>query len=601
MRRFIICLIALRFPLSAAAAPDVSEFAQSPEWLKLLHYYKNFGSYKGLIHTQDFYISPDGRYNPEAELKAEIAEFATGESKCRFPARFNLLKDNGFVSGDLADCKEYQEFIKDVQPNGVTLLFTDAYMNNPASMFGHTLVRIDTARKGTQMLAHGSNFGVTSGADTGLAFILKGLFGGYDGKYSFNPYWTIINTYNNIENRDIWEYGINLTAEEQLKFVNHLYEMQEARIQYFFLTKNCSYMILELLEAVRPSLDLSSNYNYYAIPMDTLKTVRDVPELVGDINYRPARYTKIKYQLKQMSSEQYAAFRKGIKEHDYKMPNLSETEQRQVLDTLYQYYQYRYTKGEMELKEYRQNSFAVLRKRSALSAAEELKPEGYDPSLSHGSAQVSFSGGVYNHKSFEQVTIRPAYTSLTDNNEGLIRGAGVRVTEIIGRYYNQNHKLVLQRFTGLAIYSLMPMDRVFMPYSYKTDFSLVREFNPQNEKEGTVGNIEFGIGKTLGLTERFWLYGMIDVHGQYGGLIPNNYWVGAAPEIGMYADFSPVRIHLAAEQTFATAKFGNRLQYKADVALGITRDLSLNFEFNASHNKRGHNQQEWLTAVKYSF
>ena len=468
-------------------------------------------------------------------------------------------------------------------------------------MFGHTLVRIDTARKGTQMLAHGSNFGVTSGADTGLSFILKGLFGGYDGKYSFNPYWTIINTYNNIENRDIWEYGINLTAEEELKFVNHLYEMQEARVQYFFLTKNCSYMILELLEAVRPSLDLSSSYNYYAIPMDTLKTVRDVPELVGDINYRPARYTKIKYQLKQMSSAQYAAFRKGIKEHDYDMFYLSETEQRQVLDTLYQYYQYRYTQGEMELKEYRQNSFAVLRKRSNLPAAEELKPEGYDPSLSHESAQISLSSGVYNHKSFEQIMIRPAYTSLTDNNEGLIRGAGVRVTEIIGRYYNQSHKLVLQRFTGLAIYSLMPMDRVFMPYSYKTDFSLVREYNPQNEKDGTVGNIEFGIGKTLGLTERFWLYGMIDVHGQYGGLIPDNYWVGVAPEVGVFADFSPLRLHLAAEQTFATAKFGNRLQYKADVAFGINKDISLNFEFNALHNKRGHNEQEWLTAIKYSF
>ena len=601
MRRFFSLFFACLFPLSAAAAPDVSEYAQSTQWLKMLHYQKTFGSYKGLVRDAEFYISPDGRYNPEAELKAEIAAFEKGDDKCRFPARFNLLKAEGFIGGDLNDCKEYQEFMHDIRPAGITLLFTDAYMNNPASMFGHTLVRIDTARKGTQMLAHGSNVGVTSGADTGLPFILKGLFGGYDGKYSLNPYWTIINTYNNIENRDIWEYKLNLTEEEQLKFVNHLYEMKDARIQYFFLTKNCSYMILELLEAVRPSLDLSSRYNYYAIPMDTLKTVREVPGLVGEINYRPARYTKIKHQLKQMNDAQYAAFIKGINEHDYEMPELSEVEQRQVLESEYQYYQYRYTKGETELKEYRHNSFAVLKKRSKLPAAEELKPEGYDPSLSHGSFQMSVGGGVYNHKSFEQIMIRPAYTSLTDNNEGLIRGAGVRVTEIIGRYYNQSHKLVLQRFTALGIYSLVPIDRVFWPYSYKTDFSLVREYNPQNEKEGTVGNIEFGIGKTLGLTERLWLYGMIDVHGQYGGLIPDNYWLGLAPEIGVFADFTPFRVHLAAENTFATARFGNRLQYKADVAIGITKNLSLNFEYNASHNKRGHNQQEWLTSFKAAF
>lgn len=601
MRRFFSLFFIFMFPLSVAVASEVSDLAQSVEWLKLLHYQKSFGSYKGLIKNEDFYLSPEGRSNPEAELTAEITAFRSGDDKCRFPARFNLLKDKGLVSGNLDNCKEYHEFMKDVRPAGVTLLFTDSYMNNPASMFGHTLVRIDTARKGTQMLAHGSNFGVTSGADSGLPFILKGLFGGYDGKYSFNPYWTVINTYNNIEHRDIWEYKLNLSEEEQLKFVNHLYEMQEARIQYFFLTKNCSYMILELLEAVRPSLDLSSHYNYYAIPLDTLKTVREVPGLVGEINYRPARYTKIKHQLKNMSGDQYTAFRKGIKEHDYDMPELSEEEQYQVLDSEYQYYQYRYTSGDMELKEYRKNSFAVLRRRSQLPAAPELKPEGSDPSLSHGSFQMSVGGGVYNHKSFEQIMIRPAYTGLTDNNEGLIRGAGVRVLETVGRYYNQRHRLVLQRFTGLAIYSLVPVDRVFWPYSYKTDFSLVREYNPQNEKEGTVGNIEFGIGKTLGITDRLWLYGMINAHGQYGGLIPDNYWLGLAPEVGIFADFTPFRVHLAAENAFATARFGNRLQYKADVAIGITKNLSLNFEYNASHNKRGHNQQEWLTSFRAAF
>lgn len=601
MRRFIICLIALFFPLSAVAAPDISEFAQSADWLKLLHYHKSLGGYNGLIRNKKFYLAADGRVNPKAELKTNIEMFQSGNKKCDFPARFNLLKENGFVSGDLTDCTEYQKFLQDVQPNGVTLLFTDAYMSNPASMFGHTLVRIDTARKGSQMLAHGSNFGADSGNETGIPFILKGLFGGYDGKYNLSPYWTVINTYNNIENRDIWEYKLNLTDDEQIKFVNHLYEMQNAEIQYFFLTKNCSYMILELLEAVRPSLELSKNYNVYAIPLDTLKTVREVPALVSEINYRPARYTKIKHQLGQMSPAQYAAFRKGIKEHDYDMPNLSEQEQREVLESEYQYYQYKYTAHDMELKEYRKNSFAVLRRRSQLPAAEESKPTGTDPSLSHGSYQLAVSGGVYNHKSFEQFIVRPAYTGLTDNNEGLIRGAGIRVLETTLRYYNQRHRAVLQRFTGLAIYSLVPADRVFSPYSYKTDFSLVREYNPQNQKEGTVGNIEFGIGKTLGLTERFWFYGLINAHGQYGGLIPDNYWLGVAPEVGIYADFSPLRFHFAAEDTLATARFGKRLQYKADIAVGITKNWSLNFEYTTAHNKRGHNQEEWLTALKWSF
>ena len=601
MRRFFSLFFACLFPFSAVAAPDISEYAYSKEWLKLLHYHQSFGHYKGLVRTEKFYVSPGGRTDPQAEMEAEIKAFENGMEKCRFPARFNLLKDKGLVSGDLTDCEEYQKFLQDIRPDGITLLFTDAYMSNPASLFGHTLIRIDTARKGTQMLAHGSNFGANSGTDTGVSFIVKGLFGGYDGKYSLSPYWTIINTYNNIENRDIWEYKLNLSDEEQLKFVNHLYEMKDADVQYFFLTKNCSYMILELLEAVRPSLELSRHYNYWAIPLDTLKTIRKVPNLIGEINYRPARYTKIKHRLKKMNKEQYAAFIRGIKEHEYDMPELSEEEQRQVLETEYQYYQYRYTAREMELKEYRKNSFAVLRRRSVLKTAAEDKPEGFDPSLSHGSFQVAVSGGVYNHKSFEQITIRPAYTALIDDNSGFIRGSGVIVAETRWRYYNQSHKLVLQRLTGLSVDSLVPADRVFLPYSYKTDFSLVREYNPQNNDEGYVANVEFGLGTTLGLTERVYLYGLMKFRSQYGGFIPDNYWLGAAPEIGVFTDFSPLRLHFAAENTFATARFGNRLQYKAEAAVGINKDLSLNFEYNASHNKHGHNQQEWLASVKLNF
>ncbi len=600
---FRLFLIFYLFFLSAAVAraDNLSNYAYSNEWIKLLHYHKKSDSYIGLINAKSFYISPDGRTNPEVELRAEIAAFQNGKSKCDFPARFNALKKQNLISGNLSNCSKYQQFLHDTQPNGVTILFTDAFMNNPASMFGHTLVRIDTARKGTQMLAHGSNFGADSGMDSGIPFILKGLFGGYNGKYNLSPYWTIINTYNNIENRDIWEYQLNLTAEERLKFVNHLYEMKSAEIQYFFLTKNCSYMILELLEAVRPELDLTKHYNYWAIPLDTIKTIRKVPNLVGKINYRPARYTKIKHQLQQMNPAQYAAFLKGVNEHNYDTPDLTETEQSQVLESEYQYYQYVYTSGKMELKDYRKNSFAVLRKRSALPTPQAPTVEAQDPSLSHGSFQLSFSGGIQNHKSFEQINIRPAYTGLTDDNYGLISGAGVRVFETAWRWYNQKHKLVLQNFTALNIYSLVPADRVFSPYSYKADYSLQREYNPQNQTEGYVANLEFGIGKTLRITKHCWLYGLLNANGQYGGFIPDNYWLGLTPEVGVFADFSPLRIHLSAENTFATARFGNRLKYKADIAVSLNKNLSLNFEYFTSHNKRGHNSQEWLSAFKWSF
>ena len=602
MRRLSIYIFFLLFSFGAHAQ-TISDYAHSPQWLKLLHYRGSDGSYQGLVNSTEFYVSPDGRDNPEAEMQAEIDAFSAADNtqKCNFPARFEWLKEQGLITGDLKNCTDYQQFMEDVQPNGVTLLFTDAYMNNPASMFGHTLVRIDTARKGTQMLAHGSNFGVTSGADSGLAFILKGLFGGYDGKYFLNPYWTVINTYNNIENRDIWEYQLNLTKEEQLKFVNHLYEMQDKRIQYFFLIKNCSYMILELLEAVRPELDLTSDYNVWAIPLDTLKTVKSVPNLVGNVHYRPARYTKIKAQMENMSAQQYEAFLTAIKDHNYDMPQLNEQEQAVVLETAYQYYQYVYIAKEMELKEYRRNSFAVLRKRSAMPPVAEKELQGEDPSLAHDSAQIAFSAGINRHQSYEEITIRPAYTDLMNNNFGLIKGAGVKVLESSWRYYNQHHKLVLQNFTGLSIRSLVPSNRVFSPYSYTTDMSLRREYNPQTLDEGYVANIGFGLGKTYALADSLRLFGIVQAGGQYGGFLPHNQWLGLTPEVGLFSNFERFRLFAAASYRLTPYKSADRLMYRAGASYDITRNLGLEISYEADFNDRGHHREQFTTALRYAF
>ncbi len=600
LRKFFLILIVFLYPFTARAGEN---YAESTEWIKLLHYKSSaFGGYKGLVANDKFYTDKNGRYNPKSEMETEIKLFNEGDDiKCEFPARFEWLKEKGLVKGDLTGCKDYQSFMNDVKPDGITVLFTNAFMSNPASLFGHTLIRIDTSRKGTQMLAHGSNFGANSGDDSGPVYAFKGLVGGYYGGYVISPYWDVINTYNNIENRDIWEYHLNLTHKEQIMFVNHLYEMKDALIRYFFLSKNCSYMILELLEAVRPELNITKDYNYWAIPLDTLKTIKEVPDLVDSVNYRPARYTKLRAQLEAMDEAQYNAFYEGITEHNYDMMELSEEQKPLVLESEYQYYQYIYTAGDMELKEYRKNSFAVLRKRSSMPQAKEIKPKGQDPSLSHASAQIMLGGGVYDHQSFEQINIRPAYTALTDDNWGLIKGAGISVMEAQLRYYNQTHKTVLQRLTGLKIASFVPADRIFSPWSYISDFNVHREYNPSNNLDGYVGEMIFGMGKTYALSDWFWVYGILSAKGQYGGFITGNQWIGATPEIGVFNDFGIFKTNFGAEKNFATRKFGNRLVYKAEASVSFNKDISFAVMYNMSHNEGGHNRQELMGQLRYSF
>lgn len=50
------------------------------------------------------------------------------EQKCLLPARYKYLKKRGFKLAEFPKCEELEKFYDDLQPSGVTLLFTDAYM-----------------------------------------------------------------------------------------------------------------------------------------------------------------------------------------------------------------------------------------------------------------------------------------------------------------------------------------------------------------------------------------------------------------------------------------------------------------------------------------
>ena len=87
-------------------------------WLKLLHYEKNGSGYESVVENGEFFLTPGGRKNPEAEYRAAVTAFnaeakSSGEEitafgkeensgelkKCAFPARFIYLKRQGAVRG----------------------------------------------------------------------------------------------------------------------------------------------------------------------------------------------------------------------------------------------------------------------------------------------------------------------------------------------------------------------------------------------------------------------------------------------------------------------------------------------------------------------
>ncbi len=604
MRTFVCCLGAFVF-LSGLPVLAGGRIAYSDEWLALGHYRpQGGGQYESTIDSEDFFLAPDGKTNPESELAATAALFDGDDNKrCLFPARYLFLKTKGLISADFPQCAEYKQFQKDLQPSGVTLLFTDAYMNNPSSLFGHTLLRIDTARKGTQLLAHGANYGAfTAGQENSVLFAVLGLTGGYYGGFTVKPYYDVINTYNNIENRDIWELNLDLTPEELDLFVAHLWETGHAQSRYYFFTRNCSYMLMETLDAVRPSLKLADDFPVQAIPLDTVKAVYSRSGLVKSINYRPSRQAKIRHRYKQMTSEEKKTYLAAIKEQDWSLDGLDDESKADVLETAYQYVQYQYVAHELELSEYRQRSFKALQARNKIAENGRI-PElenGQNPLFSHKSMRASAGAGFRNGEAFQEVSYRPAYHSLSDDNYGFLRGAEINFLNTTLRHYDSSDKTVLQQFDLVGIKSLSPVDVMFKPVSYVINADVKREMNPRTEKEGYAFNLKVGGGSTVALNEEIWLYFLGSAYAGYGGILPDNTIGGVGWTVGTFADYGNWRLIAEAEKVLATNHFGDKMKYKAEAVYSVNRSNAVAVEYSYEQNY-GKDLDETLLSWRHYF
>ncbi len=561
-----------------------ADFAYDEKWLSLVHYQKNiFSCYEGTIGSLEFYLSKDGKTNPKSELEATIDLFekTNDEKRCLFPARYLLLKKEGLIKAEFPDCAEFEQFKDDLKPAGVTMLFTDAYMNNSSSLFGHTLMRIDTSREGTQMIAHGLNYGAfTKGFENTFLYAIYGLLGFYPGGLTTKPYYDTINKYNNIENRDIWEYNLDFSNEELEMFVAHVWEVGHTTTPYYFFSQNCSYMLLEILDAVRPDLKLAKDFPAWTIPLDTIKAINK-RGMVKETNYRPSRLKKIKNRLNQMNKKQYKAFLKIVQDENTDISDLSEEEKSDVLETAYQYVQYQYIAKKLELKDYRKKSLKILKERNKNKAGQtfgDLK-DGKNPNFSHDSKQVALFFGKKNGKAFQEFALRPAYHSLTDNPFGYLNGAGINFLQTYIRHYDAKDKYVLEKLSILELDSFSPIDRAFVAPSYRIKLDEIRDENLKTKKEGYVLQGEVSGGGTFELGKNLWGYVLSSVDGAYGGFLKDNAWAGVSGAVGLLLSFEKIGFQAELKKTLATQKHANVFKQSALVNYHIFKNTDIEAVF----------------------
>ncbi|MEL6683508.1 MAG: DUF4105 domain-containing protein, partial [Pseudomonadota bacterium] len=218
----------------------VAGIATSARWRSLLHFRQ--GRNQSEILPGPFFLSVDGAQNAQAELLATIAAAyapigpdPNTHAMCRYPARMRFLQQQlDWIAPVNPACNDLQRWRRNGNIDGVSLVFASGDLGNPASFFGHILLKIneggDGALSATDLDDRSVNFGaLVPDNENAFVYMVRGLIGGYPSSYSSTTYFEQSHDYGETQLRDLWEYRLNLDPDEVQFLVDHTWELQEAR------------------------------------------------------------------------------------------------------------------------------------------------------------------------------------------------------------------------------------------------------------------------------------------------------------------------------------------------------------------------------------
>lgn len=417
-------------PIDSQKAAIVEQLGSHPQWLKLLHFQRG----ESLIESDAFFFAPEGRVNPKAELLATLEEFENDANRtnqelaqCRFPARYLWLKKQlgSQFSAPKVRCEKLEGWQEENQLDSISLIFVTGYMGNPASFFGHLLMKLNKEGQyyssKTPLLDSSVNFGANTGQrDNPIKYVTYGLLGGYSASFSQEDYYRYEFGYAEGEQRELWEYELNLTEDELKLLESHLWELQGKEFRYYFLDGNCATYMASFVSIVLEE-PLLKNVQPWDMPLDIFKALPNKQHnnqpLVKSIDKRESKYSRIKDKYLALTGrEQEAAKSLTIDKvlfANNSYAQLSSYEKSRVLNVMFDYYELTIVDGsEDEANLAKSRKIKLMQERLKLPALdlEWEMSKSAPPHLAQNPMKIGLSTG-YNSElgGFGQLNFRAAY------------------------------------------------------------------------------------------------------------------------------------------------------------------------------------------------
>lgn len=598
-------LLVLSAP-GTASPSSLDELAAAPRWQALLHI--NRGATlrsRGQSYVDDaqFFLAEDGRSDPLAELRVASERLVKpgAPERCRFPARYRYLAAalDWQEPQPFSHCDEYLSWREGIPDASVVLVFPAAYLNSPSSMFGHTLLRFDAADQQSDWHAWAVNFGaLVTADDNSIFYIYRGLAGGYPGRFSTVPYVRKIQEYAHLENRDMWEYRLDLDSEEISWMVDHLWELKDVDFDYYFLDENCSFRLLELLEVARPEVDLLSDLRFAEVPVNTVRAIEGAG-LIASRLYRPSKAVELEQAGEALSADERRLALRLMKDMSLsegpEYQALAPERRHLVARAAYQAGRFR-DRGRDNTEQAAANSYAMLRLMHANPAPELAAVRSPEPpERGHATQMLALSGGQREDNGFAEIQYRLTYHDWLDNNRGFLDGAWIEALNLRVRR-EESDRWRLWQMDLVNIRSLAPRTAFVRPTSWFVHAGIDR---PEVAGQRDATRFVRG-GPGLAWRVGGWLpYGYLQARLENNDNVEPFFNGGGGAELGVLRHGSHYSFHLSAESLYFA---DDQYRHRGQIGLQLPINQQNGIRLSASHDDwRGGRETSWTMTWRYYF
>ncbi|KQD44808.1 hypothetical protein APD12_01620 [Acinetobacter pittii] len=552
----VFASLAVNIAYSADINPSIQKYWSIAEqqnldqditWQRLMYANKN---QKSEVTYSGYFLSENGKNNLKEELKADISALLVPAQdnqsiRCKFPARSQwLMQKVGIQENELPQvkCTEFENWIGQIKPHKATLIYATDFMGNPSSMFGHTLLRLDPKdQQRLNLVSYAVNYAATVAGNDNWSYAWKGLTGQYPGEYSLMPYYRKVKEYGDFESRDLWEYELNLSPEETRFLVSHIWEMQHVSFPYYFVSDNCAYRLLGLVDLVKPESNLQEKFTYASIPMETIKSMQQQGLTKAPV-YRPALETQLLAQAHQhgasLAKVAHQIAMLPIQQSSQILKSFTEQDQAKILEMAYDdlYLQFIGRKVEESIAQPQLRQLLALRSQIDLDKQrQEPKRPTKEPTQGHNARNLSLKAGEVQGDKFIELGHRQAYHDLIDPQGGY--RAGTQLLFLNGNAQWRDDHLKLERLDLLEVNSYNPIQPFKTPLSWGFNLGwrqeAIHDGSFSEDKQHGVASFNAQVGYSLADYGRKHIcYGQVQTYVQTGSNLDKGWRVGMGPTLG---------------------------------------------------------------------